>query len=136
MFELNEKYIKIDGSFVLSGPQAIVKLALLQKEIDERNGLNTAGYVSGYRGSPLGVVDKEFSSQSKLLTDKSIKFKPAVNEDLAVAAIQGTQQLGLLSPSKVDGVLVCGMARGLVLIEVVINLSILVSLAQQNTVAY
>ena len=81
MFELNEKYIKIDGSFVLSGPQAIVKLALLQKEIDERNGLNTAGYVSGYRGSPLGVVDKEFSSQSKLLTDKSIKFKPAVNED-------------------------------------------------------
>ena len=61
MFELNEKYIKIDGSFVLSGPQAIVKLALLQKEIDERNGLNTAGYVSGYRGSPLGVVDKEFS---------------------------------------------------------------------------
>ena len=72
MFELNEKYIKIDGSFVLSGPQAIVKLALLQKEIDERNGLNTAGYVSGYRGSPLGVVDKEFSSQNKLLTDKSV----------------------------------------------------------------
>ena len=54
MFELNEKYIKIDGSFVLSGPQAIVKLALLQKEIDERNGLNTAGYVSGYRGSGGG----------------------------------------------------------------------------------
>ena len=74
MFELNEKYIKIDGSFVLSGPQAIVKLALLQKEIDERNGLNTAGYVSGYRGSPLGVVDKEFSSQNKLLTDKSNAF--------------------------------------------------------------
>ena len=112
MFELNEKYIKIDGSFVLSGPQAIVKLALLQKEIDERNGLNTAGYVSGYRGSPLGVVDKEFSSQSKLLTDKSIKFKPAVNEDLAVAAIQGTQQLGLLSPSKVDGVFSLWYGKG------------------------
>ena len=71
MFELNEKYIKIDGSFVLSGPQAIVKLALLQKEIDERNGLNTAGYVSGYRGSPLGVVDKAVSYTHLTLPTKA-----------------------------------------------------------------
>ena len=69
MFNLNDKYIEIDGEFVLSGIQAIVKLALLQKELDRRNGLRTAGYVSGYRGSPLGILDKEFLSQSKLLIE-------------------------------------------------------------------
>ena len=104
MFDLNEKYVNIDGSFVLSGIQAIVKLALLQKDLDRRNGLRTAGYVSGYRGSPLGSLDKEFLSQNKLLIENQIKFKPAVNEDLAVGAIQGTQQLGIISPSTVDGV--------------------------------
>ena len=103
MFNLNDKYIEIDGSFVLSGIQAIVKLSLLQKELDRRNGLRTAGYVSGYRGSPLGILDKEFLSQSKLLIENQIKFRPAVNEDLAVGAIQGTQQLGIISPSTVDG---------------------------------
>ena len=104
MFDLNGKYIEIDGEFVLSGIQAIVKLAVLQKELDRRSGLKTAGYVSGYRGSPLGSLDKEFLSQNKLLIENQIKFKPAVNEDLAVGAIQGTQQLGIISPSTVDGV--------------------------------
>jgi len=104
MFDLNGKYTNIDGKFVLSGIQAIVKLALLQKELDERNGLKTAGYVSGYRGSPLGMLDKEFLSQNHLLLENHIKFRAAVNEDLAVAAIQGTQQLGIISPSTVDGV--------------------------------
>ena len=104
MFDLNGKYIEIDGEFVLSGIQAIVKLAVLQKELDRRSGLKTAGYVSGYRGSPLGMLDKEFTSQAKLLTENQIKFRAAVNEDLAVAAIQGTQQLGIISPSTIDGV--------------------------------
>ena len=57
MFDLNGKYTDVDGKFVLSGIQAIVKLALLQKELDRRNGLKTEGYVSGYRGSPLGYLD-------------------------------------------------------------------------------
>ena len=65
MFNLIDKYADIDGRFVLSGIQAIVKLALLLKELDRRNGLRTAGYISGYRGSPLGMLDKEFLSQSK-----------------------------------------------------------------------
>ena len=104
MFNLNDKYIEINGEFVLSGIQAIVKLALLQKELDERNGLKTAGYVSGYRGSQLGMLDKEFLSQNHLLIENHIKFRAAVNEDLAVAAIQGTQQLGIISPGTVDGV--------------------------------
>ena len=69
MFNLFDKYADINGRFVLSGIQAIVKLALLQKELDVRNGLRTAGYVSGYRGSPLGMLDKEFQSQSKLLIE-------------------------------------------------------------------
>ena len=103
-FNLNDKYTSSDGKFVLSGIQAIVKLSLLQKEIDERAGLKTAGYVTGYRGSPLGGLDKEFMAQMTLLTSSQIKFRAAVNEDLAVAAVQGTQQLGVISPSKVDGV--------------------------------
>ncbi|SVD28977.1 uncharacterized protein METZ01_LOCUS381831, partial [marine metagenome] len=86
MFELSEKYNSVDGKFVLSGIQAIVKLSLLQSELDRRNGLKTAGYVSGYRGSPLGYLDREFLSQNKLLLENQIKFRAAVNEDLAVAA--------------------------------------------------
>jgi indolepyruvate ferredoxin oxidoreductase len=104
MFNLNDKYVSINGKFVLSGIQAIVKLALLQKELDRRAGLKTVGYVSGYRGSPLGYLDKEFLSHDDLLTKNNIKFRAAVNEDLAVGAVQGTQQLGIISPSTVDGV--------------------------------
>ena len=103
-FNLNDKYTSSNGKFVLSGIQAIVKLSLLQKEIDERAGLKTAGYVTGYRGSPLGGLDKEFMAQMTLLASNQIKFRAAVNEDLAVAAVQGTQQLGIISPPKVDGV--------------------------------
>ena len=104
MFDLNDKYVSFNGKFVLSGIQAIVKLTLLQKELDRRAGLRTAGYVSGYRGSPLGYLDKEFLSHNDLLIKNNIKFRAAVNEDLAVGAIQGTQQLGIISPSTVDGV--------------------------------
>ena len=102
-FNLNNKYTSIEGKFVLSGTQAIVKLAFIQKFIDEKQGLDTAGYITGYRGSPLGGLDIEFLTQSQLLTSNNIKFKSAINEDHAVAALQGTQQLGILSPSKIDG---------------------------------
>ena len=71
-FNLNDKYTSSDGKFVLSGIQAIVKLALLQKEIDEGIGLKTAGYVTGYRGSPLGGLDKEFMAQQTLLASSQI----------------------------------------------------------------
>ena len=104
IFNLNDKYVAHDGKFVLSGIQAIVKLAFIQKFLDEKRGLDTAGYITGYRGSPLGGLDKEFLSQSQLLTSQNIKIKPAINEDHAVAALQGTQQLGILSPSKIDGI--------------------------------
>jgi len=103
-FNLDSKYTSNDGEFVLSGIQAIVKLAFIQKFIDEKRGLDTAGYITGYRGSPLGGLDKEFISQSQLLTSNDIKFKSAVNEDHAVAALQGTQHLGILSPAKKDGI--------------------------------
>jgi len=103
-FNLDSKYTSNDGEFVLSGIKAIVKLAFIQKFIDEKRGLDTAGYITGYRGSPLGGLDKEFISQSQLLTSNDIKFKSAVNEDHAVAALQGTQHLGILSPAKKDGI--------------------------------
>ena len=104
MFNLNDRYIVSSGEFVLSGVQAIVKLSLLQKELDKKNGLNTAGYVTGYRGSPLGTVDREFTSQRDLLTKNDITFHPSINEDIAVATLQGTQQLGIVSKATVDGV--------------------------------
>ena len=74
MFNLNDRYIVSSGEFVLSGVQAIVKLSLLQKELDKKDGLNTAGYVTGYRGSPLGTVDREFTSQRDLLTKNNINI--------------------------------------------------------------
>ena len=104
MFNLNDRYINSSGDFVLSGVQAIVKLSLLQKELDKKDGLNTAGYVTGYRGSPLGTVDREFTSQRDLLTKNNITFHPSINEDIAVATLQGTQQLGIVSKPTVDGV--------------------------------
>ncbi len=136
MFDLNDKYVSFNGKFVLSGIQAIVKLTLLQKELDRRAGLRTAGYVSGYRGSPLGYLDKEFLSHNDLLIKNNIKFRAAVNEDLAVGAIQGTQQLGIISPSTVDGVLVFGMEKALAWIAVAIILNIQVFLVQQSTVVF
>ena len=103
MNELEKKYTTHDGHFIMSGAQAVVKLALLQKELDSRNGLDTAGFVSGYRGSPLGGVDQEFFAR-KHITDKSnITFIPGVNEDLAVGMVQGTQNAGLIGNRLNDG---------------------------------
>jgi len=101
---LADKYELERGRVYLNGTQALVRLVLEQRRRDAAQGLNTAGYVTGYRGSPLGGVDKEFRAAKGILSDHQIKFHPAVNEDLAATALWGTQQVGLHPGAKHDGV--------------------------------
>jgi len=101
---LADKY-RLDASRALiSGRQALVRLLLLQRAIDARDGLNTAGFVSGYRGSPLGGFDAELWKVQETLQANNILFQAGLNEDLALTAVAGTQQIHLLPGAKVDGV--------------------------------
>ncbi|RBI84952.1 indolepyruvate ferredoxin oxidoreductase family protein [Rhodosalinus halophilus] len=97
---------------LLNGTQALVRLMLTQKERDRRAGLNTAGYVTGYRGSPLGAVDMQMSRAQKLLADNDIVFQPGLNEDLALTAVWGSQQAGLRGEGKYDGVFALWYGKG------------------------
>lgn len=101
---LDHKYTLDQGRIFLTGTQALVRLTLMQRQRDQANGLNTAGYVSGYRGSPLGGMDKEFLRARRHLDAHHVKFHPAVNEDLAATAIWGTQQTNLFPDANYDGV--------------------------------
>ncbi len=88
----------------LSGIQALVQLPMLQKQRDRAAGLNTAGFVSGYRGSPLGGLDQALWREGKRLAAHDVTFQPGVNEELAATAVWGTQQVGLFPGAKYDGV--------------------------------
>ena len=101
---LDDKYTLEKGRVFLTGTQALIRLLLLQRERDQRAGLNTAGYVSGYRGSPLGGLDQSLWRAQQHLESHHVKFQPGVNEDLAATAIWGTQQVGLFPGAKYDGV--------------------------------
>ncbi len=110
--ELEAKYSRISGRVFLSGTQALVRLPMMQRERDAAAGLNTAGYVSGYRGSPLGGYDLQLQAAGSRLAAANIKFVPGVNEDLAATAIWGTQQVPLLPGAKVDGVFAIWYGKG------------------------
>ncbi|HXZ93156.1 MAG TPA: indolepyruvate ferredoxin oxidoreductase family protein, partial [Burkholderiales bacterium] len=101
---LDDKYTLEKGRVFLTGTQALVRLMLMQRARDVRAGLNTAGFISGYRGSPLGGVDQTMWGANKILRDHHVLFKPGINEDLAATAIQGTQQVGMFPGAKYDGV--------------------------------
>ena len=101
---LDDKYTLDKGRVFLTGTQALVRLLLLQRERDLRAGLNTAGFVSGYRGSPLGGLDQSLWRAQKHLESHHVKFQPGVNEDLAATAIWGTQQVGMFPGANYDGV--------------------------------
>ena len=109
---LEDKYRLKDGTVLINGAQAIVRLCLMQRELDQRTGLDTAGYVSGYRGSPAGQIDLSMWSAEKLLQDANVKFAPGVNEDLAATAIWGTQQLANMKDPTVDGVFALWYGKG------------------------
>ncbi|MBU6361963.1 MAG: indolepyruvate ferredoxin oxidoreductase family protein [Chloroflexi bacterium] len=104
-FTLDAKYTQLSGTILLSGVQAIIRVMLDQRRADAANGLNTAGFISGYRGSPLAGLDLLLARQSALLKSQHIVFKPGVNEDLAATMIWGSQIANLLPLPKYDGVI-------------------------------
>ena len=101
---LDDKYTSTTGRVYLSGIQALVRLMLVQGWRDRAAGLDTAGFVSGYRGSPLGGIDEALWHAQPHLDANRVKFRPGVNEELAATAVWGTQQVHLTGGSEVDGV--------------------------------
>jgi len=109
---LDDKYTVEEGTVLMNGTQALVRLPLLLKNLDRRNGLNTAGFISGYRGSPLGSYDLELWRAKAHLASHDIVFQPGVNEDLAATAVWGTQMLGTTPGFNRDGVFAIWYAKG------------------------
>ena len=102
---LDDKYTLPEGRAFMSGVQALVRLPMLQRQRDAAAGLNTAGFISGYRGSPLGTYDQALWAAKKHLAENHIVFQPGVNEELGATAVWGTQQLDLYpAKKKYDGV--------------------------------
>jgi len=101
---LEDKYVSSEGRIYLTGIQALVRLPLIQRSRDRAAGLNTGGFISGYRGSPLGGYDQALWAAKKLLEADNIHFEPGVNEELAATAVWGSQQVNLFPGAKVDGV--------------------------------
>ena len=97
---------------ILTGVQALVRLLMLQRQRDVAAGLNTAGFVSGYRGSPLGALDQSLWSAAKFLERAHIKFQPGLNEDLAATSIWGSQQVNMYPGAKYDGVFSMWYGKG------------------------
>src|SRR5882757_7206895 len=103
-YALMDRYNRKSGRVLLTGTQALVRILLDQRDRDRADGLNTGGFVCGYRGSPLGGVDMELWRAKKLLADRRIEFLPAVNEDLGATALLGSQQVETNPAREVDGV--------------------------------
>jgi len=101
---LDDKYEQADGRVYLTGLQALVRLPMLQRQRDASAGLNTGGFISGYRGSPLGGYDASLWAASRFLKRNNIEFKPGLNEDQAATAVWGSQQVNLWPGAKFDGV--------------------------------
>jgi len=101
---LNDRFDLSKSPVLLNGTQALVRLMLMQKERDRVAGLNTAGYVTGYRGSPLGAVDTQMNRAAKWLAAADVKFQEGLNEDLAATALWGSQQAELRGEGRFDGV--------------------------------
>ncbi|AKU23041.1 indolepyruvate ferredoxin oxidoreductase family protein [Massilia sp. NR 4-1] len=109
---LDDKYTSTSGKIFLSGIQALVRLPMMQRLRDAAAGLNTAGFISGYRGSPLGGLDETLWKTKKHLEANHVQFVPGVNEDLAATAVWGTQQVDLIGPAKYDGVFAMWYGKG------------------------
>ncbi|HSC98785.1 MAG TPA: indolepyruvate ferredoxin oxidoreductase family protein, partial [Casimicrobiaceae bacterium] len=109
---LDDRFELGTGRVFLTGVQALVRLLILQRQRDTRAGLNTGGFVSGYRGSPLGGLDQALWKAQKFLDRAHIKFQPGLNEDLAATAIWGTQQVNLYKGANVDGVFAMWYGKG------------------------
>ena len=109
---LDDKYESREGRIHITGSQAIVRLAMMQCIRDRAAGLDTASYISGYRGSPMHNIDKELWSANRFLAGSSIHFQPAINEDLAATAIWGTQQATAFGDCRHDGIFSMWYGKG------------------------
>jgi indolepyruvate ferredoxin oxidoreductase len=101
---LQDRFTIEQGRVYLNGTQALLRLMLDQRRADQRNGLNTAGFVTGYPGSPMQGVDGAMLSNKRLLEENHVVFRPGLNEDLAVTAVWGTQTLHTVPGAKYEGV--------------------------------
>jgi indolepyruvate ferredoxin oxidoreductase len=101
---LNDKYLLDKGKAYLSGIEALVRLPILQHQRDQQRGLNTACFISGYRGSPLGALDQSLWKAKPFLDKHNIHFQPGINEDLGMTAVWGSQQVNIFPGAKYDGV--------------------------------
>ncbi|MCT4333521.1 indolepyruvate ferredoxin oxidoreductase family protein [Paracoccus sp. YLB-12] len=111
-FTLADRFDLSKSHVLLNGTQALVRLMLMQAARDKAAGLNTAGYVTGYRGSPLGGVDLQMMREGKRLSEANVLFQPGLNEDLAATAIWGSQQAELRGEGKYDGVYALWYGKG------------------------
>jgi indolepyruvate ferredoxin oxidoreductase len=109
---LNDRLDLTKSTVLLNGTQALVRLMLMQKARDAAAGLTTAGYCTGYRGSPLGAVDQQMQRAHKELSAADITFQPGLNEDLAATAVWGTQQAELRGEGKYEGVFALWYGKG------------------------
>ncbi|MGH8777923.1 indolepyruvate ferredoxin oxidoreductase family protein [Paraburkholderia sp.] len=109
---LDDKYTLERGRAYMSGIQALVRLPMLQQERDKAAGINTAGFISGYRGSPLGGLDLSLWKAKQHLAAHQVVFQPGVNEDLAATAVWGSQQVNLYPSARFDGVFSMWYGKG------------------------
>jgi len=111
-YDLMDRYVRNSGRVFLTGTQALVRLPMVQYELDRQQGLKTAGFISGYRGSPLGGYDLELWRARRFMEQHHIDFMPAINEELAATAILGTQQVESAVEREVDGVFSIWYGKG------------------------
>lgn len=110
---LADKYTLDRGRVFVTGQQAIIRLMMIQRKIDEKAGLNTGGFISGYRGSPMTAIDIElWRAGEKTLEEHHVKFWPGLNENMAMTAVWGTQKLVLKMMQNMMVFTQCGMAKG------------------------
>jgi indolepyruvate ferredoxin oxidoreductase len=109
---LDDRFDLTKSPVLLNGAQAVARLLVAQKERDRRAGLNTGGFVSGYRGSPVGGLDLQFTRLAKLFKANDIHFEPGLNEELAATAIWGAQQAEMRGEGKFDGVFSLWYGKG------------------------
>src|SRR5471032_2923688 len=111
-YQLTDNLNAAHGRIFLTGTQALVRLVLMQRQLDRAAGLNTAGFVSGYRGSPLGMVDQQLWKGRKLLESHDVRFLPAINEELGGTAVLGTQRVESDPERTYDGVFAMWYGKG------------------------
>src|SRR5690606_14828885 len=109
---LDDKYTLTKGRIFITGTQALIRLPITQQLRDAQAGLNTAGYITGYRGSPLGGLDAQADRAKKFLKQHNVLFQPGVNEDLAATAVWGSQQAEVGGEGKYDGVFAMWYGKG------------------------